>query len=1151
MRPLCGYLRTRDGVVALSLVLASGLALAFFTWRTFVDRPPLQYSLDFGKARWIEHDGVSPCAYYRKTLYISGNVERAWIEVSATDQYFLYVNGILVKSDWFGAVRPAGIFDLKHLLTEGKNVISVHVPRTYYPGNAQLLVRGFYATQTGPLTEFRSDAGWKVSKTPDGIVGGYKWFDPLLDDSRWANAVEADSGEVFPTIQPVGIDPKIFEIRPAAVWLGPKMGGPLDATFECSEVLPLVRGATWLQVAATGSYDVIINDQLALSQADPQQTKLPFSKPSPAPSPAPSPNIKGVTPEQSGAPTGTKPTQVVPPLATFNLPPQAPAPTPVASLPPANTGRVAPWHSTEAEPMKPVYRAPPLAAHNSPSPSPSPSPSSAAVLPSPNIGGVTLPRFGATRPLKPFQPLAPTYAPTLVAYDVSRFMRTGVNTIRIHVRTELGVPAVLVEGHTEVAGGAIKRFSTNHEWEVRERMAGAGSTGKATVLGRYGMEPWGILPQVLADPQLLAAWDLWTPLKILLTIALIEIVVLWVWLATASWLRRTRQWSDHQGLTVGALLHLPTFAALMLFWLLSYDVRFSNNWCFTSLVVFAAFVLLLVSHLFLVFRGRSDTNAPAFLSTGNVRWKILAFAAVTLLGFCLRLHNLNTASLSSDEVMMVRYADGVISSGYPHTLRGTVDHLLATYELTVYTLANSIIVFGHTEFAYHLTSLIFSTATVALIGFVGTRMMDWRVGLTSALIYACFPASIGWARDAFYPSQEQFISLLTFWFFYEAIRGPELRPLELTLASIAFILGYFSWEGSGFILPVLLVTMFAMRWGDNRWMKDWHLWRCFIVVSCVVVSQLAYRQLTFDDYYSVGFSLADITTPALVFRNLLIYNPTYYLKVLFFSEINFTLSLFIFAGFLFCWGDRAIRYLVVVLFGLNLCYTNLLPFYAPRYCYNAEVLLILAGVGIFFKMRDRIANLGGAEIQWGWPSTLRWTGATTLTIIFLLATNEYVVKSFRLSALPLNPDLFERLGYYDTDNRGAALFIAKRFQPGDGIVTYRPQVFEYYSGKYSNYSINTLLNLKMFYDGGLEHPQYTDKFLGRPIIRNENEFRDVLARFTRVWVVIPTYPENTVLTEDMSSFLDEHGRVAFESYRQLVVLVEGPQSAASTQQTVN
>jgi hypothetical protein len=1095
MRSLFGYLRTRDGVLALCLVLASGLALAFFTWRTFVDLPPRQYSLDFGQARWIEHAGVSPCAYFRKTLYISGNVERAWIEISATDEFVLYVNGIVVEKDLFAATRPAGIFDLKHLLRQGKNVISVYVPRIFYPGNAQLLVRGFYATETSPLTEFRSDAGWKVSKTPDGIIGSYQWFDPLLDDSLWADARETVSGEVFPTIQPVGIDPRIFARPPAAVWLGPKVSGALDATFESVETLPLAHGATWLQVAATGSYDVVINGALAVSQARPQQTKLPFAKLSPEVGQVAATGSYDVVTKGELAPSQARPQQTKLPFAKPS--PEAG----LASVPQAEIASVAP--------ARPPTR---------------------AAVQSVNSG-------------------AATSAPTLLAYDVSRWMGTGANTIRIHVRCEFGVPAVLAQGDTELPGGAIKTFSTSAAWQVREQMPGGGSNGKAVVLGPYGTQPWSVLPQVAAGPQVLPAYDLRVLVERMLTIVLIEIFVVSLWLTTASWRTRTRGWSYKQGLTAGALLHLPTLAALMLCWLLSYDVRFSNNWCFTPGVVFAGFTLLFVSHLLLLFRGRPETNTPTSLRASSFRWKIVAFTAVTLLGFCLRLHDLNTMSLSSDEMMMIRNADGVISSGYPHAPRGTMDRILATYELTAYTLATSIALLGHTEFAYHLGALIFSTLTIALIGFVGTRMMDWRVGFISALIYACFPPSIAWARYGFYPSQEQFLALLTFWFFYEGIQGPELRARHLTLASISFTLGYLSWEGSGFILPALFVAMLAMRWGDNRWIKNWHLWRCFIVVSCIVVSQLAYRQLTIDSYDAVGFNLSDVTTPTLAYRNLLTYNPTYYIKVLFFSEVNFVISLFIFGGFLFCWGDRSIRYLVVVLFGLNLCYTNLLPFYAPRYCYNAQVLLILAGVGIFFKMRDRIAWLGGDHFPRGWPWMLRWSGAAALTIVFVLATNEYVVKSFRLSASALNPQLFARLGYYKTDHRAAAHFVAKRFQPGDGIITFMPHIFEYYSGKYSDYSINTLLNEKITYDGGRKYPQYLDKFLGRPLIRSVDEFRDVLTRFNRVWVVTPLDPETSVLSPDMSSFLNGNGRVVFESYRQQVLLVEGPQSAASIQRT--
>lgn len=1059
MRPPRGYFRTHDGVIALSLVLACGLALAYFTARTFVNVLPRQYSLDFGRARWIQHDGWAPSAYFRKTLYLSESVHLAWIEVSASDRFVLYVNGIVVNKNSFATARPAAVVDLKSFLRPGKNVISVYIARLYYPGNAQLLVRGFYSLQNAPVTEFRSDAGWKVSNKPDGIVGGLQWFDPLLEDSLWANAQETVSGEVFPTIQPVEIDPRIFETGPRGFWLGPTASAALDATFQSLETLPLLHGATWLQVAATGSYDVVINGQLAICQRSPQQTKLLF--------------------------------------------PNSPSVVPVSTIAAPGNGRIASPLST------------------------------------------------LTNTVQAVSPSETTSVPTLTAYDVSRFMRTGANSVSVHVRCEADTPAVLVTGQTELPGNRLKIFASDGRWQVFEQIAGTISTTLAVVLGPYDMRPRGMLPQVPALPQSVPASDLWTFIEGLVTLFIVGIVVLLLWLAAASWLERTRGWSADQSLTCAALLHLPTLAVLLLLWLLSYDVRFRPDWCFKPVIVFAAFLCLLMSQLLLLFPYRSHTKTESSPPQSHSRWKILAFSAVILLGFCLRLHDLTYVSLSSDEMALIRMAGGVISSGYPHKMRGTVDSILATYELVSYTLAASIALLGHSEFAYRLPSLIFSTGTVALIGFVGTRMMSWRVGFIAALIYACFPPSIVWAHNAFYPSEEQFLSLLTFWLFYEGIRGSELRPRYLTYASIAFTLAYFAWEGSGFNLPALFVAIIAIRWSDCRWMKDWHLWRCSVVISCIVVSQLAYRQLTINSYTTIGFSLSDVTTPTLAFRNLISYNPTYYLNVLFFSDINFVLSLFVFGGFLFCWRDRAIRYLAVILFALNLCYTNLLPAYAPRYCYNSEVLLILAGVGIFFKILDGIRSLGGATVPKGALSLLRWAGAAALTGIFVLATNEFLVKSFRLSAASLGHPDFYRVGYYGTDHRGPATFIRKRFQPGDGLIIFNPSVFEYYYGNQSDYSVNTLLNTKMNYDPGREDPTYGDKFMGRPLIRSLDEFRNAVTHFPRVWVVTPTKSETTVLTPDVSTFLNEHGRVVFETYRLQVCLIEGTQRTASTRQAVN
>jgi len=49
------YLKTREGVISLVLVVTCGLALAFFAGRTYFDPPPRVYSLDFKNAEWLTH----------------------------------------------------------------------------------------------------------------------------------------------------------------------------------------------------------------------------------------------------------------------------------------------------------------------------------------------------------------------------------------------------------------------------------------------------------------------------------------------------------------------------------------------------------------------------------------------------------------------------------------------------------------------------------------------------------------------------------------------------------------------------------------------------------------------------------------------------------------------------------------------------------------------------------------------------------------------------------------------------------------------------------------------------------------------------------------------------------------------------------------
>src|SRR5439155_1000903 len=138
--------------------------------------------------------------------------------------------------------------------------------------------------------------------------------------------------------------------------------------------------------------------------------------------------------------------------------------------------------------------------------------------------------------------------------------------------------------------------------------------------------------------------------------------------------------------------------------------------------------------------------------------------------------------------------------------------------------------------------------------------------------------------NCFHPQQCQFMAMLTFWLFYEAIRVRPLHRKYLTAASITFCAAYLSWEGSAFILLALLLGLLVVRWGEWWWLREFHLYRCVFFMATLVIAQLCWRTLASDPYLAVGFSpLGDLTGPSLFFLQYE-WQPMYYLNCFLLSE---------------------------------------------------------------------------------------------------------------------------------------------------------------------------------------------------------------------------------------------------------------------------
>ncbi len=1123
VRGFSHYLKTRQGLTSLFLVVTCALILAFFFGRTFVCPLPKEYYPVFGPAKWIQKPGATSAqpAYFRKSLYIGNSIQQAWIQIAATGNYDLYVNGVRVDERLYPCVRLAGVYDLTTLLSQGTNAIAVYVAAGTFPGPSQIRVRGAYSTPSSPLREFYSDSSWKVSEISDGVVGSRQWYSPFLVDTLWTNSTETTPDEQISTVQPLAFDPLEVEGRPYAKWIAARDTMAREVSFAREFQLPMLRGETWLQIAADGTYDVLVNGQLAATQ-----TSIPrANQPEPSTSMLGGLQIAYKETPSLVAPDSGVPGSQTPAAVTNHAMPRIEEPRLVSPQEQAA--------SLSATQTNPGANAPSFPGITPPTISSVPTVSTAP-------SGSEVRSFSAN-------PAFAYHPPLLVAYNITMWAKTGINVVVVRVHSAFGPVLLCAAGHTYLARGLINRFATDDNWYVSSRSAsepvGRPARSRAVIVNDYGAEPWGFLPQVVSDPQSPLGEDLRVYTYWVGLISVVSVVVLLLWFICPALCARLGDRDAAPLWTSDALLHLPVTSLLLLLWLLSFDVRLPKDFCFTFPVMATAVLLFLATKLCLL-SDLSETSSKS--PSPNVQrptlavWWTIALGITVLIGLCIRSYGLLDASFGHDEASMARFSRGVLTAGFPHVVNGSYTKWLTTYELIPYPLAFSSLILGPSVLAYRLPALIFSTITIGLIGWAGYRMFDRRVGIVAALIYTFLPSSVAWARDGFYPSQECFFALLTYWLFYEAIRDKDrLNHRYLVLSAIAFLLTYLSWEGSGFILPSLFVTLVVVKWDRLDWVKDRTLWRSAAVVVTIVIVQLSIRQLLMPpNYLGIAYDLSEVSSPSPVFLERNLFHPFYYVISFFFAENRTVLSLLALGGLCALRFNQGLRYVSILLVTLELCYSGLLPNYAPRYYFQAQPLLVLAAVGLYFNLADAVRRAEPAKCPtyvWGVRDCCTWL----LLGLVILSANPYILKLYRLGADETAPPFFERVGVgFKANYRDADLYVSRHFKPGDAVITREPHVFAYYARRPADYSTDTLLNSRIFYDGGADQPRYIDKWYGLPSLRTFQELLDLRARHSRLWIIKST---GCRWEFDFSgrAFLRDWGRSVFETGCEEVVLLSG------------
>ncbi len=256
------------GMVAIACIATACVWLGLSFAKPYVLPPQPTYRPDFGKAHWIAPDGPEGRAYYRKELYVTGPVRRAWVMATAPDSLAIYVNSQQVSGNNPTAAAnastaealtacPTALVDITPYLKVGTNTLAISVSSQNFNTPGSLLLRGAIEYEMD-RQDFISDESWRASTYPNVLDNLMSWTDPALDDFHWPLAKIT----TFPypsCIRPVVVPPALFEGVIKAQWMSAFPEVSRSAVFTRSFQLPSGIKDGWLQVASVGQNLVTVN----------------------------------------------------------------------------------------------------------------------------------------------------------------------------------------------------------------------------------------------------------------------------------------------------------------------------------------------------------------------------------------------------------------------------------------------------------------------------------------------------------------------------------------------------------------------------------------------------------------------------------------------------------------------------------------------------------------------------------------------------------------------------------------------------------------------------------------------------------------------------------------------------------------------------
>lgn len=246
-------------------LLIACMGISWFAVQLILIPQPRGFIPNWHNAHWVQaSDSRSPVAYFRYEARFEVMPDSAFVTVTASQVFRLYVNGIYIGTNRADFVSEGALqtylFDVSSALHGKVNVVGLRVsnmdkgiPR------ARATLAAMWGNQ---MRYYGTGKGWKATGLatlayPRMGKTVYSWSKPLFDADQWPAVQLIEPPSSSPLLM---VNPLVYERPLPTHWLS--AGPGLEGYFVRQFTVPAGFDDVLLRIVATGEADIFINDHL-------------------------------------------------------------------------------------------------------------------------------------------------------------------------------------------------------------------------------------------------------------------------------------------------------------------------------------------------------------------------------------------------------------------------------------------------------------------------------------------------------------------------------------------------------------------------------------------------------------------------------------------------------------------------------------------------------------------------------------------------------------------------------------------------------------------------------------------------------------------------------------------------------------------------